>query len=185
MPPLPLKNKSIITLSDTHGRHRELRIPHCDFLIHCGDICNDGNDLEITDFFDWFSKMPAKYKLFISGNHDYPFVFDPEEALKLIPENVILLEDKLKTIGGISFYGLRTQVNLFALPEIPSVAIDFLITHVPPKSILDDSLGCPFLLKFAKQQQPKYHIFGHVHKFANQMKRIGETSFMNVCCFGE
>ena len=170
----------IIAISDTHGKHRDLNIPNCDILIHCGDVCVDGDNSQIHDFFDWFSSTPSKYKLFVSGNHDYPFVFEPHTATKLIPKNIILLEDKIVKLGGINFYGIKSQCNLFEIPEISKLNIDFLLTHVPPKNILDTNFGCQFLLKFVKMQKPKYHIFGHAHKFANQRKTINETTFINA-----
>ena len=176
-------NKFLIALSDTHGRHRELSIQPCDFLIHCGDICIDGDDLQINDFFEWFSKTPAKYKLFISGNHDYPFVFEPDDALALVSENIILMENRTITLQGITFHGIRSQENLFELPRKQSSKINFLLTHVPPNSILDDGIGCSYLLKWVKMQQPDFHLFGHVHKFGQQSLTINETQFINACSF--
>ena len=132
------QNKHIVVLSDTHGKETELSIPPCDIIIHCGDICTDGNDIQINHFFEWFSKTPAKYKLFISGNHDYPFVFEPSDALALVPENIIMVENRTITLQGITFHGIRSQENLFELPRKQSCKINFLLTHVPPKSILDD-----------------------------------------------
>ena len=180
---LNFNNKSIIAISDTHGRHREVTIPPCDFLIHCGDICSDGDDFQINDFFEWFSKTPAIYKLFVSGNHDYPFVFEPTAALDLLPANVILLEDKIKTIGGITFYGIRSQENLFEIPKVESRKVNFLLSHVPPKSILDGGLGCSYLLKFVKLQKPDFHIFGHIHQFGNKSITENEAQFINACSF--
>jgi Icc-related predicted phosphoesterase len=46
---------------------------------------------------------------------------------------------------------------------------DVLITHGPPKGILDKNsrdelLGCPELLRKVKEIKPKLHTFGHVHE---------------------
>ena len=42
------KGQIILFLSDTHGKHRLLEIDEkADIVIHCGDICTDGNNDEI------------------------------------------------------------------------------------------------------------------------------------------
>jgi len=179
---LSFEGKSIIALSDTHGKHGELKIPPCDILIHCGDICTDGDENQISDFFDWFSASPAKYKLFVSGNHDYPFVFEPLRAINLIPLNIIFMENRIKTIQNISFLGLTSQDNLHGIPDIQTKKVDFLLTHVPPKSILDDDSGCPYLSEFVSILNPRFHIFGHIHQFGGKKLRKGNTVFINASC---
>jgi predicted phosphodiesterase len=46
----------IRTISDTHGKHRELDIIECDMLIHAGDISTTRNPIEnaiiVRDFID-------------------------------------------------------------------------------------------------------------------------------------
>jgi Icc-related predicted phosphoesterase len=180
---LTYKKKSFVFISDTHGLHENLQIPPTDFLMHCGDFCIDGDEDQIRDFMNWFSKTPAKYKILISGNHDYPFVFEPLEALDLLPKSVIFLNNKIKTIEGITFYGLRSDYPLLEPPELCSKPIDFLLSHVPPKSVLDEGIGCPLLLDFVKIQQPKHHLFGHIHSFGQQTQILNETVFINCCCF--
>lgn len=175
------KNKSIIVISDTHGKHRELKIPKCDILMHCGDVCDFGNKKQIIDFFSWFADIEAEHKLFVSGNPDFPFLFKDKNALKLIPENVIFIENRIETINGITFYGLDSAINLYQMPKISEQNIDFLITHVPPKLILDEGIGLIILRKFIKLQNPKFHVFGHAHQYGHK-KRIGKfTTFINCC----
>ena len=175
------KNKSIIVISDTHGKHRELKIPNCDILIHCGDVCDFGNKKQIIDFFSWFSDIKVKHKLFVSGNHDFPFLFKNKNALKLIPENVIFIENRIETVAGITFYGLDSAINLYQMPKISEQNIDFLITHVPPKSILDENIGCSVLRKFIKLQNPKFHLFGHAHLCGHKKRVTKTTTFINCC----
>ncbi len=180
---LNYKEQSIVAISDTHGRHRDLDIPLCDILIHCGDICTDGDENQIIDFFKWFSAQPATHKLFVSGNHDYPFVFEPINAINLIPKNVIFMDNKAATIQNINFMGLYAPYNLHDIPEIPLKKVDFLLTHVPPKSIIDDGLGCPYLKKFVKKVNPAFHVFGHIHHLGNKKIQNGQTLFINACNF--
>ena len=176
------KNQLIITISDTHGKHNEMTIPECDILIHCGDVCDMGNMNQLFDFFMWFSQTNAKHKLFVAGNHDFPFVFEPKKAMKLIPKNVIFMERRLIAIAGITFYGLNSTMNLYEMPKIAMLEIDFLVTHVPPKSILDENFGCPILLEFTKKQKPKFHLFGHAHLYGIHKRITKTTTFVN-CCF--
>jgi len=73
--------------------------------------------------------------------------------------------------------------------------IDVIITHGPPKGILDSSrnpqdvlefCGDKALLNHVRRVHPKYHIFGHVHNFEdciNQGIRIVEDiTFVNASC---
>ena len=62
------KGKSIVLLSDTHGKHRNLPRFDADIIIHTGDACTDGNIDELDDFFDWFQSCNATYKIFVAGN---------------------------------------------------------------------------------------------------------------------
>jgi Icc-related predicted phosphoesterase len=68
--------------------------------------------------------------------------------------------------------------------EIPTET-DILITHGPPKDILDlcyskDHAGCEFLREeILNRIKPKYHVFGHIHEtYGTEV--IGETTFINA-----
>lgn len=48
---------------------------------------------------------------------------------------------------------------------------EILITHGPPKGVLDEvvgagPVGCPFLLQRVAEVQPSLHVFGHIHEGA-------------------
>ncbi|MBN8857236.1 MAG: metallophosphatase domain-containing protein [Sphingobacteriales bacterium] len=177
------KNKTITAISDTHGNHRELKIPETDFLIHCGDTCTDGNETQLKDFFDWFGTQPAQYKIFVAGNHDLPFDLEPGYAAGLVPAAVIYLENRSIVINDISFYSVAARPWLHDLP--PQIEkIGFLLTHGPPYTILDRGIGCKNLLKFVKRQKPVYHLFGHIHQHAQQHIVRDGISFANLCCLG-
>lgn len=152
------KNKKIIAISDTHGHHRTLLIPETDFLVHCGDACDGGNEEQLSDFFRWFSEQPARRKIFIAGNHDLPFDLEPDRLEDLIPANVIYLENNYRIIEGISFYSAAARPWLLESPE-ENRQIDFLLTHGPCRSILDINSGCPKLFKFVQQKRPTYPSF--------------------------
>lgn len=60
----------IVTISDTHGLHREIDIPEGDIIIHAGDFSNIGTKQGIEDFVDWYGSLPHSWKILIAGNHD-------------------------------------------------------------------------------------------------------------------
>ena len=73
-------------ISDTHGRHRHLRLPPGDILVHGGDIVDayptygalkkdnslDHQEAQLRDFLKWLSIHASRYKhvVIIPGNHD-------------------------------------------------------------------------------------------------------------------
>jgi Icc-related predicted phosphoesterase len=102
-----------------------------------------------------------------------------------VPKNIILANNKIISLEGIYFYGLVSDYNLSKIPKLSTKPIDFLLSHVPPKSILDEDIGCAVLLEFVKLQKPKHHLFGHIHSFGLQMKTLHKTVFINCCTFPE
>ena len=52
-----------VTISDTHGKHRELRLPEGDVIIHAGDFCHFGSDADLRDFLDWYQKLDYTRKI--------------------------------------------------------------------------------------------------------------------------
>ena len=174
------KNKRLVFISDTHGNHRSLPVPPCDFLIHCGDACTDGDINQLIDFFEWFAEQVPRHKIFIAGNHDLVFDLDPSEGKSIIPDNILYLENKFIAIEGISFYSVSARPWLHEYPS-EKRPIDFLITHGPAYGILDLKLGCKILKKFILKQKPVYHIFGHIHEMGGNRKKVGNTEGVNAC----
>jgi len=168
----------ICLISDTHKRHRELVIPPCDLLIHCGDMCSfqDDDAGTLEDIDQWFAEIPAKRVVCIGGNHD--FMLQSREFRFAHAE---YLCDRLIEIEGLRIYGAPWCPDLsglaFYLPDgelaekwarIPA-GIDILITHTPPFGILDlpssgeMHLGCKHLRRELERIQPPVHAFGHIH----------------------
>lgn len=73
----PRKSTRISCMSDTHGKHRLVKIPKCDVLIHGGDFSQNGEEHAITDIADFFEEVVqeriAKKVICIAGNHDTSF----------------------------------------------------------------------------------------------------------------
>jgi Icc-related predicted phosphoesterase len=181
-------------ISDTHNNHSELTIPICDMVIFGGDCTNhkniDINKNEIIDFLTWFKSLNIKHKVMISGNHDRAISHDFDF------EGIYYLEHESVTIEGIKIFGSpytpkfgkdwmfnvdRDKIHTY-WEQIPKDT-DILITHGPPKGILDltqfDSrpgsnerndffqCGCASLFNIVTKIQPKYHMFGHIHTEKN------------------
>ena len=60
---------------------------------------------------------------------------------------------------------------------------DFLITHIPPKGILDEGTGSEVLQRTILERQPKHHLFDHVHSKGGLCEEKWSTKFDNVSTF--
>lgn len=187
-----------VTIADTHSRHRSLRLPKGDVLIHAGDISYRGEKLEVKDFLDWFSQQPFRYKVFIAGNHDFFFEkAKPRELDLLIPEDIIYLNDNGVVIEGIRIWGSPITPKFFNWAfncdrgaaikkhwDLIPAGTDLLITHGPPYGILDQIMndrhvGCKDLLQKVKEIKPRTHVFGHIHESYGTAKNFG-IKFINA-----
>jgi Icc-related predicted phosphoesterase len=192
-----------IVISDTHSRHRALRVPPGDVLIHCGDVSYRGEVSEIEDFISWFSRQPHTHKIFIAGNHDFFFEkARPSKIEKMIPDNITYLKDSGTELGGIRIWGSPYTPFFYnwAFNKQRGVAMhkqwsaipddtDILITHGPPFGILDNVLtgqhaGCRDLLNRINEVKPKAHLFGHIHEGYGRVIKNG-TIFMNASVVNE
>lgn len=164
---------TLLHLSDTHGRHREMaELPYADLLVHSGDFTMAGSESEAVDFIQWLCDLPHRHKIFIAGNHDSCLL---NATLDGLPDNMHYLCNEALSIDGISFYGAPMFVGMQDgdLAEIEHYAqiperIDVLITHRPPLGILDSvgngvRYGSATLLEKVKLVKPKLLLFGHVH----------------------
>ncbi|MEN9611408.1 MAG: hypothetical protein RLZZ628_2222 [Bacteroidota bacterium] len=187
----------IVFISDTHGKHDELKLPNGDMLIHAGDVSSRGTLPQMQLFLDWFEKQPFKYKIFIAGNHDFLAEREPNLFESLIPKNCIYLKNNGIEIEGIYIWGSpitpwfynwafnrhRGQPIAKYWDMIPKKT-DILVTHGPPFGILDETVtgfkvGCEALEQKIKDLQLKIHVFGHIHE-ASGVKKVGETTFINA-----
>ena len=202
----------IVALSDTHGMHRKFPyIPDGDILIHAGDFTNVGEPEQVKDFNAWLGELPHTHKIVIAGNHDRSFDLPDasEEEMRLYGQerlsNAIYLLKTGIEIEGRKFWGSpytpffgdywrfyydRAQVGTWdCIPK----NLDFLITHGPPLRHLDQTLegdfvGCYNLHKVILEmhkndEQPQYHVFGHIHEGSgvnDNGKSTGRTVMMNV-----
>ena len=204
----------IFAISDTHGRHEQVQIPEgTDMLIHAGDFSNIKlpamNHNEVNLFLIWLEQQPVKYKVIIAGNHDTSIEsrFITKKDFK--NRGIIYLEHESIEIEGIKIFGSpytpeyhnwafnRTRAKLGKIWDSIPDDIHVLITHGPPKGILDlasrdknnhEHVGCSALLKKVLKVKPKYMIFGHIHDNEDNLNngtfKLNEyrTIFANVSC---
>lgn len=199
-------------ISDTHCDHSKLIIPdNVDIVIHAGDAGNNkdlsNNEAQLRNFLIWYDQLPIKHKIYVPGNHDTSieknmFNFN-------LYQNIIFLDHKAVEIENTKFFGSpytpsfgigwaynipRNKIDL-KWKDIPENT-DILITHGPPKGILDYTLsyenyyeqcGCKSLLNRVREVKPKYHIFGHVHdeqdvfNCGTTKTNSLDTIFINAC----
>ena len=193
----------LIAISDTHCRHRSLRLPKGDVVLHAGDISYKGDVKEIEDFLEWFGALPHQYKIFIAGNHDFFFEKEKEAIIKrLLPPTVHYLKDEELLIGGLKIWGspytpffYQWAFNKKRGPDLAAhwgkipADTDVLLTHGPVYGILDAVLneqqaGDKDLLKRVLEIKPKAHVCGHIHESYGSVKRHG-IKFINACVLNE
>ena len=206
----------ILAISDTHCMHNDIIIPEgVDMIIHAGDISNSKtiyiNEQECLNFLHWYHNLNIKYKILVAGNHDRSLekgVFGLNKLSSTFT-SIIYLENKLIEIEGLKIYGspftptfndwffMRNLNSLNKMWENSPNDVDILITHGPPKYILDLSedkfhnleyCGDKTLFNYVHRCQPQHHIFGHIHNSKNcintgtrALKGL-RTQFHNVSC---
>jgi len=182
----------IICISDTHTKHKQIPSRFVenadgdiDMCIHSGDVSSRGEELEIIDFMEWYSKLPFKHKLLIAGNHDFYFERTSpeliEELLNRYP-SVTYLNDSGVEIDGIKIWGSpiqpyffnwafnRTSEKIGAHWDKIPLDTNILITHGPIRGYLDltsrgEATGCPILRnKVSELKELKLHVCGHIHE---------------------
>jgi Icc-related predicted phosphoesterase len=191
------KETHVTVISDTHLMHESLRLSGGDLLIHCGDMfdLSRRKPSELRKLDSWFGKQPFDKIVCTGGNHDH--ILEQARARNSQPfRNACYLEDEALQYRGLTIYGApwlpglpthafhKDRVGLAnAWSRVPA-GIDILVTHSPPKGILDKSsrgvsFGCPDLARELERISPRVHCFGHVHASAGQTK-LGETLFINA-----
>jgi predicted phosphodiesterase len=165
-------------------------------LPHRHKIVIAGNH-EVT--FDKYRYEPLKAEWKNHLKKDYNV-----DDMKKLLTNCTYLEDSSCEVYGYKIYGSpwTSQYDgrwAFYLPRDAELAAkwklipddtDILLTHMPPKGIMDydldwnENIGDEELLKNVKRVKPKYHIFGHVHE-GYGVNEIEGTTFINpgICTY--
>lgn len=179
-------------ISDTHGYHDLLKVPDgIDMVIHSGDCSNPrdpyNNEPEVREFIHWFKSLPIKHKVYVAGNHDTSIEKRLVTKQDFTDYNIVYLENEYVEIDGIKLFGSphtpefnnwafmksRQKLERFWRNAIHEPC-DVVITHGPPKGILDksydkigrmESCGDKSLFNQVLAMQPAYMCFGHIHNY--------------------
>lgn len=192
-----------VAISDTHGRHKSVRLPAGDVLLHAGDITYKGERSETENFLTWFAQQPFEHKIFIAGNHDFFFERKSKTEIdSLIPHGVHYLKDSGISINGIHVWGSpvtpwfydwafnrRRGVDILKHWSLIPANTNLLITHGPAFGILDTVIndtrvGDKDLLQKISEVKPAVHLCGHVHESYGKQKR-GTTKHINASVLNE
>ena len=184
---IQINGQTIFAFSDTHGHHRDLRVPeNVDILICAGDAVEDNlQGGEYDDFIDWFSSQKAKWKIFVPGNHELSFDLGQSESIEkaMTDKGIIVLQDAVEDCDGVIIGAISGNARI-SDGDIPT-DLDILVTHYPPYGILDEDLGSPEILNFVLKSKTRYHLFGHIHATEGQSFQLGDTLCKNICVFNQ
>lgn len=188
-----MRNKiKIYHCSDTHGYHKHLKIPDetIDVMVFTGDESNYRlpklNESEFIDFINWYAEVPVQNKIMIAGNHSSILFTREKWARKEIEDRgIIYLNKESITLHGLKFYGdptsprfgdwcfMSDRNKIKKHWEFIPKDTDILLTHTPPKGILDltknrdnnlEMCGCSSLgNKIKELPKLRLNCFGHIH----------------------
>ena len=185
-------------ISDTHCQIDLTTLEYSDaeILIIAGDIGNMSTPLEVKVVFEEVDSLPHKHIVFVPGNHDayFDIWYVPFETRAHLLINDIVEIDGIR-IGGSPYtpefcgwFFMRPDEELAEIWNIfKDQNLDILVTHGPPKDILDSYVqwddevkcGSQTLLDALPKIAPKAHIFGHIHECHGHKKQDG-IDFYNV-----
>jgi len=170
----------IVCISDTHGDHTQVSLPHGDVLIHAGDITAYGTREDYLRFLDWFADQPMKHKIFIAGNHDTFLESDPEAAAAAASsKNVVYLNDSGVTVDGVKIWGspITPQFHDWSFMRAAGEEIERHWSLIPADT--HEHTGCPSLAAKISEIKPAYHVFGHIHEAYGE-SIVHQTTHLNV-----
>ena len=187
----------IVAFSDSHGYLPD--IEPCDLLIIGGDFCpiidhslSYQQRWLATIFGPWLERVPARHIIGIAGNHDVIFNHGHECGYPVPMLPWTYLQDRQVEYEGLLIYGtpyqkqfnnwpfMRTEWELDRLwYDMPYS--DILISHGPPKGVLDyykgENLGSSVLRQKIVELSIPLTICGHIHE-NNGVEQIGKLSYV-------
>ena len=209
----------IVCISDTHNYHHDVDVPDGDILIHAGDFTLAGSLGEVVEFNEWLGTLDHNFKIVVAGNHDRCLGDNGTLGLKIFT-NAIYLERSGTELMGIKFWGapmtpafngMRGGLTFYTNSKKEAKGVwrgmpkklDVLITHGPPKFILDgverygygqtfpsgekniEHCGDGMLASKVIANKPKYHVFGHIHEGYGRFTANYGTKFINCSVVNE
>jgi Icc-related predicted phosphoesterase len=188
----------VVGISDTHNQTPDL--PPGDLLIHSGDLTVHGFRIEVMRQLCWLEEQRHKFKwgVIVPGNHDLHIEKHLEETKQACAEigYVLLHNESYVLENGVKIYGsahtpnyhnwafMLDQCEIQNAWELIPLDTRILITHGPPKGILDlsyrgEHIGCWDLANKVREVKPVLHQFGHAHEGAGEIV-IDGIHYMNA-----
>lgn len=198
----------IVLISDTHQQHRKITIPECDLLIHSGDACNWGNEIEFLSFANWMNEQTqAKHRVYSPGNHDWHVEREPAMARSALGDTHLLVGESI-TLAGLNIHGIPWSPAFCSwafqaddddrnegytsmethLRRMPATA-DILVTHGPPYGLLDknaqgEHCGSKTVRRWLDRgtfpDSLRLITCGHIHEGAGVSDVIGGIALVNA-----
>lgn len=198
----------IVHISDHHGMNRAL--PWGDLYLVTGDMLPNSDhyfldpDKEVEFQEQWIKDNPYTPHLenqeapviVLRGNHDFvdlkPLFPDMNVTELGEPEEFIHITHLNLKIGG--FRGVRwingawmdehSEEGLNEICKRLAPKLDIVLTHAPPKGILDrcyggDHPGCEALVEYITMYQPRLVCCGHIHE-ARGVETLWATTISNA-----
>jgi Icc-related predicted phosphoesterase len=164
-----------------------------DVLIGAGDYCSLRRDLDRV--IEWL-KLIKKPTILVPGNaesyDELVAACRPWSSAKVLHGNGVEIQGQLffglgggipvTPFGSWSWDFTEDQAEIL-LNKCPKNTV--LISHSPPKGILDKSsfglhLGSKSIKKFIQEKSPKLVVCGHIHESGGKMEKYGTCTVINA-----
>ena len=188
----------LLLFSDIHVNKRHCQnlvsmADNADIVIGAGDFGSLRRDIGKT--INWLKdiKKPA---ILVPGNAES---YEELKEACLVWPSAVVLHGNGTQIMSVRFYGLGGGVPVtpfgswsydFTEEEAADLLKDcpadsVLITHSPPKGILDLSsrgqhLGSVAVLQVIERQSPRLVVCGHIHESSGKTDKLGNTTIVNA-----
>lgn len=185
---------SIWHISDTHTYHDLLQVPEVDMVIHSGDatIPQDKykNQKEMMEFLDWYGTLLIGHRIFVAGNHDTSIQKGLVKKKDFEDRGITYLENDYAIVDGIKIFGTpytpsfgsgwafnKSRDSMHQIWAAVDEDVDIIVSHGPPKTVLDLSYNRDNELEFCGDLsfkkacilkfRAKLVLFGHIHDCDN------------------
>jgi len=176
LPACPSGSKRVVMISDTHGKHRLLRLPPGDVLVHTGDVLSRNacvmlnnsrshraGRAALRDFNDWLALTPCAAKIVCAGNHDATLEALGAAHAQALLSNATYLQDSGAVTEGLCFYGTPWSRR----GHSPNAAFQ---SHEPPArpaaalGRVDVLMSHGFDVGLVSDVEPHLYVSGHSHE---------------------
>jgi len=178
--------------ADFHGKEKRYRAFFSDLDENNPDVVVIAGDIEADSLFFKLLDRTSVPIIIVHGNMDSISIGEEVER----HGNSIFLHEKIFNFGGVNFAGAGGgspspdafyHINGKKAVPVEEAKIDVLVTHVPPKGVMDKMalgfhIGNEWVRHIMEEKKPRLVICGHVHEDSGYEK-FGDTTVVN-CSVG-